>query len=303
MRDLRYRFVLAFDPGYARMATALVHSLAHFHPGQPIRVFTLPAHAAELERWAQPSRQRGVALDVVAYAPDLELSFGEWHPLVWAKLEAFAADPGELQVVLDVDQLLYRSLEACVAEAAAAGKAIAASPDITDLRGHVHASFDAGDAGSGGSAVHRLDELRGVPCFNAGAMIIRPSRRAHREMLALARRHHADVRLPEQAILNLWARAAGEHHDLGEQLMLQPWSPRLLEPAPPSCLVHFWTPRPAFFGNSPRRAEEPAFQECLDEFQRATGQRYPLERFERDFLSRLRGELAEEPGGVRSPAA
>ncbi|WP_437757030.1 hypothetical protein [Sorangium sp. So ce1389] len=275
-----FGFVLAFDPGYLRMATALVHALVHFHAGHRIRVYTMAEHVDALTAWARPFRE----VEVVAYRPAHALSFGEWHPLVWAKLEAFAAEESACQVVLDVDQILYRSLTGCIGEALDSGKIISASPDITDLRGHVLPSFNSGEG---------LDALAGVPCFNAGAMIVRPSREAYRELIALARAHHADVRLPEQAVLNLWARQAGGHHDLGETFMLGPWSPRLLEPVVPSCLVHFWTPRPPFFGASPLRSSEPAWEECLRAFAAETGQGYPLERFERDFLRRLRGELAE----------
>jgi hypothetical protein len=260
------------------MATALVHSLGHFHPGHRIRVYTLREHVAALKAWARSFPD----VEVVPYRAGHALAFGEWHPLVWAKLEAFAAEEGVHQVVLDVDQILYRSLSGCIAEAIDAGKIIAASPDITDLRGHVLPSFQGGVG---------LEALGGVPCFNAGAMVIRPSRQAYRELIALAQAHHADVWLPEQAILNLWARQAGGHHDLGEAFMLQPWSPRLLEPVVPSCLVHFWTPRPPFFGASPLRSGEPAWEERLRAFARETGQSYPLDRFERDFLLRLRGEL------------
>jgi hypothetical protein len=278
MGEPRYAFTLAFDRGYTRMATALVHALRHFHPARTIRVFTLPDDVAALQRWSE----RWPEVSVHAYRQAHDLSFGEWHPLIWAKLEAFAADPAELQVVLDVDQILYRSLEPSIAEAERAGRAVAASPDITDLRGHVHASFGGGRG---------LDELVGVPCFNAGAMVVRPSPKAYGELVALARREHRHVRLPEQAILNLWARATESHHDLGEGFMLQPWSPRLLERPITSCLVHFWTPRPAFFGVSPRRSAEPELQECLTAYARQTGQPYPLEHLERDFLVRLRGDL------------
>jgi hypothetical protein len=274
-----FGFVLAFDPGYLRMATALVHSLGHFHPGHRIRVFTLEEHVAPLDAWARSFPD----VEVIPYRPAHALSFGEWHPLVWAKLEAFAVEEGACQVVLDVDQILYRSLSGCVAKAVAAGKIVSASPDITDLRGHVLPSFEGGVG---------LDALSGVPCFNAGAMIIRPSRQAYRELIELSRAHHADVRLPEQAILNLWARRAGGHHDLGDAFMLQPWSPRVLLPDVPSCLIHFWTPRPPFFGSSPLRSSEPAWEECLSAFARETGHSYPLDRFERDFLLRLRGDLA-----------
>jgi len=272
-----FGFVLAFDTGYARMATALVHSLNHFHPGRPVRVFTLEEDHAALQRWARAFRD----VEVVPYRPLADVSFGEWHPLVWAKLGAFAAENAGLQVVLDVDQLLYRELSGCIAEARASGRTVSASPDITDLRGHVLPSFSS----------EPLETLAGVPCFNAGAMVVRPDREAYRELLALARHHHAEVRLPEQAILNLWARRHGGHHDLGEAFMLQPWSPRVLEHSP-SCLIHFWTPRPAFFGSSPTRSCEPALEECLARFEQETGRAYPLERFERDFTTRLHNALA-----------
>lgn len=272
-----FGFVLAFDSGYTRMATALVHALNHFHPGRPVRVYTLREEREALRRWARAFRD----VEVIAYEPSAWLHFGEWHPLVWAKLEAFAAEGDGYQVVLDVDQLLYRALTGCIEEAMDSGRTLSASPDITDLRGHVLPSF-------GGEP---LEGLIGVPCFNAGAMVVRPEREVYRELLALAREHHAQVRLPEQAILNLWARRHGGHHDLGEEFMLQPWSPRVLEPSP-SCLIHFWTPRPGFFGSSPPRSLEPAWEECLERFERETGQRYPLERFERDFTTRLSNTLA-----------
>ena len=72
--------------------------------------------------------------------------------------------------------------------------------------------------------------------------------------------------------------------------MLPPWSARVLEPRP-ACLIHFWTPRPAFFGANPLRSQEPSLRDCLRRFEQETGQRYPLERFERDFAARLHNEL------------
>jgi hypothetical protein len=272
-----FGFVLAFDAAYARMATALVHALQHFHPGHPIRVYTLPGELAALRAWSRPFRD----VEVVAYRMPAALDFGEWHPLIWAKLEAFAAEDTGPKVVLDVDQILYGPVSDHVARALASGRCISASPDITDLRGHVQAWFTGSP----------LEALVGVPCFNAGAMVVRPSRPVYQELLALARRHHAEVRLPEQAILNLWARRHGGHHDLGEAFMLHPWSPRVLE-ARPACLVHFWTPRPAFFGANPSRSLEPSLQECLARFEQDTGRRYPIERFEHDFTVRLHNTLA-----------
>jgi len=272
-----FGFVLSFDAGYLRMAKALVNAIGHFHPGKRVRVLTLPSSAEAIEAWAADKPD----VEVIRYrAPDLE--FGEWHPLVWAKLEAFAPRAHALEVVLDVDQILYGPLDDCIAAASASGATISASPDITDLRGHVHESFGAPEA---------LEALSGVPCFNAGAMIVRPSRAAYSEILRLAREVHRHVRLPEQAVLNLWARENGGHHDLGDRLMLEPWSPRLLEPKMPSCLVHFWTPRPAFFGTSPLRSSEPAFEACLRDFEERTGRAYPMERFERDFTRWLGEEV------------
>ena len=274
----RFGFVLAFDAGYARMATALVHSLNHFHPGRPIRVYAMEEDVGVLQRWAKDFCD----VEVRRYLQAGRFSFGEWHPLVWAKLEAFADEDQSCQVVLDVDQILYRSLSGCIAEALSAGKTISASPDISSLRDHVLPSFTGEPLGA----------LEQVSCFNAGAMVVRPSRDIYRELVHLALEHHAHVRLPEQAVLNLWARRHEGHHDLGEKFMIQPWSPRVLELGSPSCLIHFWTPRPAFFGSSPLRTTEPSLKECLSTFERETGQRYPLDRFEQDFLLRLQNRLA-----------
>jgi hypothetical protein len=284
MRPRDVRFLLAFDPSYARMATALVRSLTVFHPGCPIVVHTLDEHLHALESWARDHAFRDVS--VVPFRPATELSFGEWHPLVWAKLEAFASDPDVLQVVLDVDQIMYGDLSACIEEAAGSGKTISASPDISDFRDHVHRSF------KGNRDLASSADMR---CFNAGAMVVRPSKRAYDELVALAERHHRDVRLPEQAILNLWALENGEHHDLGDKFMIEPWSPKVLETPVPSCLVHFWTPRAAFFGANPVRSSEPQWGSCLEAFRRATGEPYPLERFERDFLARLHGDFQARP--------
>lgn len=278
-----FGFFLAFDAGYLRMATALVNALGHFHPGKRIRVLTLPSDVQALRDFARTRPD----VEVVPYRPP-NLDFGEWHPLVWAKLEAFACEDHAAEVVLDVDQILYRPLSGCVAEALASNKPISASPDITDLRGHVHASFGTDE---------ELAALVGVPCFNAGAMIVRPSKGAYEEILALARRAHRHVRLPEQAILNLWARSGERLHDLGDRLMLEPSSPRILEASIPSCLIHFWTPRPPFFGPSPRRSGEPSWEDCLADFTRKTGQPYPVARFAEDF----RAWLEREPAGRSRP--
>lgn len=274
------RFVLAFEPSYARMATSLIRSLTILHPECPIVVYTLDDHLTELRSWAGAHGFRHVS--VASYRPATLLSFGEWHPLVWAKLEAFAGDPDVMQVILDVDQILYHDLSGCIAEAVASGKTISASPDITDLGGHLLDSFTPRPT---------LSSIANVSCFNAGAMIVRPSRGAYTELVGLAERHHRDVRLPEQAILNLWARRNGGHHDLGDKFMIEPWSPKLVEPTISSCLVHFWTPRPEFFGANPVRSLEPEWGRCLEAFQHKTGQPYPLDRFEVDFLTRLNGNF------------
>ncbi|MGL4745831.1 MAG: hypothetical protein ACRCXL_15775 [Dermatophilaceae bacterium] len=273
-------FLLALDPTYARMATALVRSLTVFHPGSPIVVRTLDEHLDTLKSWVRAHAFRDVS--IVPFRPAVELSFGEWHPLVWAKLEAFASDPDIVHVVLDVDQIMYRDFSACIDEAAKSSKTISASPDISDLRSHLLDSFDG---------ALDLTTSAKVRCFNAGAMIVRPSGSAYIELIELAERHHRDVRLPEQAILNLWARENEEYHNLGDKFMIEPWSPKLLETPIPSCLVHFWTPRPAFFGANPVRSAEPRWDACLTAFRDATGVPYPLKRFERDFRTRLRGSL------------
>jgi hypothetical protein len=269
-----FAFLLALDPSYLRMGTALVHSLNHFHPGKEVKLYVQSHDFEGFQTWARSFRD----VTVVPYANAAALDAGEWHPLVWAKLEAFAAPDDRFHVVLDVDQLLFRGLDAHVEEAARSGKRLSASPDISTLHQHFRPGFAA-------SA-----ELAGVPdapCFNAGAMIVKPDAAAYRELLRLARHHHRHMRLPEQGLLNLWALWGEGHHDMGERFMLQPWSPRVLE-RDPATLIHFWTPRPSFFGSSPVRSTEPTLEECLQRFEQEHRSPYPLERFREAFELRLR---------------
>lgn len=223
-----FSFLLAFEASSARMATDLVRALEQFHPGCAIRVLTTLTDVARLRAWADQFH----GVEIAPYRAPLALAHG--HPLAWAKLEAFADEGAGTQVVLDVDQVVAAPLTAQVAAARASGRAIAASPELADLRSHVRDSFTGAP----------LEALVGVPCFHAGAMIVRPSRSTYRALLELAERHAAELRMPAQAILNLWARASGGHHDLGELFLLSPWSPR----APARRSAHSFSERHCAFG-------------------------------------------------------
>ncbi len=279
-------FLLALDRHYRHMATALVHTIERFHRDPEIRVYTMAGDLEILRAWAA----RFSSVVVLPYDEVGRFDFGDWHPLIWAKLEAFALTDAEVCVVLDVDQIMYKPVTEHVAAARRSGKVIAASPDMTRLHGHMRESRlrDPDLAG-----------LADAPCFNAGAMIIRPDRGVHQDLLALAERYHRHMILPEQGVLNLWAHLCGGHHDLGERFMMQPMSPRVLEPEIPSCLVHFWTPRPAFFGLSPARAGEPTWAEFSRDFARETGRDYPVSRFRADFELRL--DNFAKPGPTARP--
>jgi hypothetical protein len=165
-----------------------------------------------------------------------------------------------------------------VRRAASSGKILSGSVDMTSLHGHMHPSRMQDPT---------LAALPEGPCINAGAMIVRPDERAYAEIIAAARAFHPHMWLPEQGVLNVWAHLAGQANDLGDGWMLDPWSPKLVAKTPPSRFVHFWTPRPAFFGDSPLRKNEPLWDECLAAFEKKTGAPYPLARFERDFEERL----------------
>jgi hypothetical protein len=275
-RTPEYAFVLAMSPNYKRMGTAFLHALNHFEPGRAIRIFTLAPDLAEMRAWAAGFRD----VTVLPYGNSKSFQYGDWHPLIWAKLEAFAMTDHEYNVVLDVDQILYRSVADHVRLAKESGKIFSGSEDMTSLHGHMHPSRMEHPT------LAALPESR---CLNAGAMIVRPSQAAYAEIVKSAEAWHRHMWLPEQGILNVWAHLAGEANDLGDGWMLDPWSPKLLAPEVPACLVHFWTPRPAFFGESPLRKKEPLWDECLSAFERKTGAAYPLARFERDFELRLAG--------------
>ncbi|MCA9656706.1 MAG: hypothetical protein KC486_00040, partial [Myxococcales bacterium] len=271
-------FLLAFDRGYARMATALVRSLEHYHADPDVRVLTLAKDVDELRAWAR--QFQSVRVDPFADAHSFR--FGEWHPLIWAKLAAFACADVDSCVVLDVDQIMYCGVDEFVDTARASGKSIAASPDMTRLHGHMRGSWRDDP---------ELRRLPDAPCFNAGAMIIRPDVAIYRDVLRVARAYNQRMFLPEQGVLNLWAYLNEGHCDLTDRFMLPPMSPKLLRPAIDSCLVHFWTPRPPFFGANPARSGEPTWEEFTAAFRRDTGAAYPTERFRADFEARLQGSF------------
>ena len=71
------------------------------------------------------------------------------------------------------------------------------------------------------------------------------------------------ARSPADVLITVDAGRLWRAEQLG---LFQPVSSKVLESRIPSCLVHFFTPRPPFFGISPLRSGEPTWDDCVRAF-------------------------------------
>ena len=276
-------FAMAFDELYGRMASAVIHALNFFHRDPYIVVF---AHdPANLHIKTLSERYRNIE---VARCPHPQFHFGQWHPLIWAKLEAFRLETKESVMFLDADMIVYRELSVFEKAFEESGRCVGASSDFAPFVKQFNSGFDFYQ--------HFFDEpfqdltyLR-QPAFNAGAIVLRPDRVVYRDIMRLAHRFHEITFYPEQAILNLYAYLNGGWCRL-DDLSIMPFSSRVLAPKPDYGMLHFFTPRPDFMLQSVIRDGEPTLSDMMSRFASKHGREYPLGRIESDFFMRLQNRL------------
>ncbi|GGY24652.1 hypothetical protein [Paludibacterium paludis] len=266
-------FQLAADAAYARMCTAMVHAIRHFHPDAPVRLYRPEADReafAHLEGKAE-----------LLPPPPSTLPFGEFHPLIWTKMEAAAWEGPDVVVVLDPDQILYRPMRELCERFWASDADFGSTTDDEDVR-HQFRQLPA-----------ILEPVADRAGISSGTMLIRPSARFYASLREVAENFAQHAKYPDQAVLNVLAYVTGRWMYFDEVLQMPHLSPGILDEAHDACLIHFYTPRPACFGASPRRAKEESFAEACAEFAELTGRPYPEQRVERDFLVRLENRLAK----------
>jgi len=114
-------FVLAFDKSYLKMGKALINALNYFHSFPKIKIYT--TDYLELCETLE-----GNNVQVIDFVP-LPYNYADWHPLIWAKIEAFNLDSKETQVFMDVDIIMYSPLTKYIEEFNKSGCAFAAAED------------------------------------------------------------------------------------------------------------------------------------------------------------------------------
>lgn len=280
-------FAMAFNAAYASMAEAVINALNHYQRQPSIIVFTDDLHAPPLRRLAQLHPN----MDLIPFEPAGH-HYGEWHPLIWAKLEAFRLGTDECVMFLDADMIIYGELDRFETALLASGKAVGASRDFAPFAKQFNSGFDFRQF----FFRHYFDDdaYLTAPAFNAGALLFKPDLTVYRELARLSARHHRVTFYPEQAILNLFCLMNDAWLELPD-LSIMPFSPRVAEPVKSFGMIHFFTPRPEFMGATVIREGEPTLEEMMSWFQSRHGTPYPLGRIECEYRTRLRNTFAD-PG-------
>src|ERR1700733_14634008 len=155
-------FVLAFDEAYIRMGKAVINAIHHYHDSPSIFLYTTyKVHPCFLE--------------LASTYPNLEIipfknrgyHFGDWHPLIWAKIEAFGLDVKGPIIFLDADMIIYKNLEPFVNNFSASGRLIGASTDFAPLVKQFNSGLDFRQYFYGHLFKDRA--YLPAPAFNAGA--------------------------------------------------------------------------------------------------------------------------------------
>jgi lipopolysaccharide biosynthesis glycosyltransferase len=271
-------FALAFDERYSQMAVAVINALNFYHNTPTIVVFSDDVTGSSATR-IRSVHKNVTFIPFERYA----LHYGEWHPLIWAKIEAFRLPVNDCVMFLDADVIIYNNLSRFEDEFLASGKIIGASRDFAPLVKQFNSGFDFRQFFF--RHYFANDEYLHAAAFNAGALIFRPDSSAYSELITLGKRHHEITFYPEQAILNLFARLCDGWLELPD-LSVMPFSSRVLEVQPSFGLLHFFTPRPNVMLPAIARQGEPTLDDMRAWFENRFSTPYPLEKLERDFLVR-----------------
>jgi lipopolysaccharide biosynthesis glycosyltransferase len=212
-----------------------------------------------------------------------DLHFSYWHPLIWAKLDAFNISTKETVAILDVDIVMYKSLTKYVNRFEESGQIIGASEDDDNFESQFITEVLCGGL--------KLNCHSDQKALNAGAMLIKPDRNIYKELINLARKYDKYARFPEQAILNMFCIKNNCWFDLGDEFMLLPFSNKVKDVEKVSCLLHFITPRPSFMCDFVQRPNEESLLEKISLFEIRNGYKYPLKKIKNDFEKRLNNEF------------
>jgi alpha-N-acetylglucosamine transferase len=276
-------FAMAFDSYYSTMGRSVINALNFYHNNPSIFIYTpFPKHELLARVEADYPNVRLIP------APQNTFHYGEWHPLIWSKIEVFNLPIDDCVVFLDADVIVYNNLQKYCDRFLKSGKAIGASADFAPFIKQFNSGFDFHQFFF--KRIFTNDAYLSATAFNAGALIVRPDSRIYQELIRLAHDFHKLTFYPEQAILNLYCFLNDGWEDL-EDFSIMPFSSSLVGNFRGCGVLHFFTPRPAFMLEPIERSGEPTLNDMTNWFEAVHGTSFPLRQIEKDYLARLNNKL------------
>lgn len=262
-RDEQFAIAVAVTTDHALMACGFLSQLRHFHPTVDLFIFT----DCETETLAHRIAKAFGARPPIT-TDDMGFSCEEWGPIVTAKFRVFSLPTERPVMFLDIDQIITKPLTPFVDRFLASGLFVAGGSDDEPMGNQFK-------AGCTPSWISPHEEK----ILNTGAFIARP----RADLAALIERsipeYRGIVRLPTQALINGILHRYSIPFDLyGDDFMIGPFNPRILDVPASATLLHLWTPRPPFMAPNPVRPGidgSLTWRACVEAFEATTGQEYP----------------------------
>lgn len=276
-------FIIACDKHYSKMAQAVINSLNYYHDNCRIIVYSTDSDSDEILNLKNGHNN----IRIIPFN-DLGYHYGEWHPLIWAKIEAFNLDIDEPVMFLDVDVIIYRSLSDFFDCFEKSAKIIGASRDFAPFVKQFNGSFDFCQFFF--NNFFQDSSYLTAPAFNAGAIIFRPNKNVYKELKILSENLHHFTFYPEQAILNYYCFINDGWMEI-EDLSILPFSSRVLNRNNDIGMLHFFTPRPDCMMNPIIRSGEPTLADVVSLFEKFHKTNYPLAEIEQEYLDRLANKI------------
>lgn len=253
------------------MGIGLINSLNYFHDFPDILVFTTDFD--ELNKIGLSSNVKLVSFENTRY------NYGNWHPLIWAKLECFRLD-SDVVIFLDSDIIMYKDIHNYINQFLSNKSIFAATPDDEELHEQFHIKID-------------FLSNKKRKAFNAGFFMTKPKIGVYDKLINLAEKYHEYSIYPEQGILNLFFHSSSwEIFD--NNLIIFPWCIRLSETPRLYSMLHFYAPRPQFFGSTGVRPTENSVEFEVLRFKNNYNIEYPIDRIETEFKIREYNQLWSE---------
>ena len=276
MTTQNFDLAIAVTHDYALMACGFLAKLRFFHPRNDLYIITDEASKINAEEIACAFNAKNV---VVTNHMGFECL--EWGAIVTSKFRVFDLPTTRPVVFLDIDQILNAPLDGFVDRYIHSGVVIAGGQDDKPM----HRQFQDGKLPAGLNPTE-------TAIINTGAFIATPDKGFYKKILDAIPSYSGLIKLPTQGLINGLLYLDKIPFDVyGDDFMVGPFSPALLNRQNQPALIHLWTPRPAFVvPNPPRKGinGEITWENCVASFECANQAPYPVFELKRMYMEQMR---------------